>query len=250
VARVTGETSRKGKPFTAIPHITEALAPIFAKYPDLVLDGEIYTDKFAKDFETICSIVRKLKPTTEEIEFAKQAEYHIYDVPSMTENFSERAAFYKEIIEELNNPYIKIVETRPISTSEELDAFYEELLEAGYEGQMVRTDTPYEWSRTDALLKRKVFITDEFILTGIIEGVGNLSGKAGNVTLAKLDGTPIIAKNGKPAKAGIKGSWAFAKRLLEQADTLIGQQVTVEFLRYNSTGAPYLPKLVAIRDYE
>ena len=50
------------------------------------------------------------------------------------------------------------------------------ILEAGYEGQMIRKDAPYECKRSKNLLKRKEFITEEFKVVKVVEGQGAWTG--------------------------------------------------------------------------
>ena len=43
-------------------HILDELQPFFNKYPDVVLDGELYNHDLKDNFEKIISLVRKQKP--------------------------------------------------------------------------------------------------------------------------------------------------------------------------------------------
>ena len=100
------------------------------------------------------------------------------------------------------------VVTHRVITIEELDVRYGEMLEAGYEGQMVRLDTPYEFDkRSKSLLKRKEFITAEFKLLRIEEGNGNWAGLAKRVVFELPDG--------RECGAGIRGTQDEMKELLE-----------------------------------
>ena len=51
--------SRTGKPWKNIAHICVQLKPFFAKYPNVILDGELYNHDLKDDFEKIISLVRK-----------------------------------------------------------------------------------------------------------------------------------------------------------------------------------------------
>ena len=50
-----GMFSRNGKPIISAPHIRESLSELYETYPNLILDGELYADKFANDFNKIVS---------------------------------------------------------------------------------------------------------------------------------------------------------------------------------------------------
>ena len=91
IVRSDGMWTRTGKPIISAPHIFEALKPMLEKNPDLIFDGELYTDKYANDFNAIVSLVKKTKPTAQDLkDSAKVIEYHIYDLPSHDDTFLER----------------------------------------------------------------------------------------------------------------------------------------------------------------
>ena len=70
-----GMFSRNGKPIISAPHIIDSLRNLFVVNPDLIFDGELYADKFANDFNTIVSLVKKTKPTDADLaESKKQIE--------------------------------------------------------------------------------------------------------------------------------------------------------------------------------
>ena len=58
--------SRTGKEWKNIDHILEQLKPFFAKYPNVILDGELYNHDLRDNFEKIISLVRKTKPTDQD----------------------------------------------------------------------------------------------------------------------------------------------------------------------------------------
>ena len=72
--------SRTGKVWQNIDHILSSLRPFFQKYPDVILDGELYNHDLKHDFEKIISLVRKQKPTEyDRSEAANLVQYHVYD---------------------------------------------------------------------------------------------------------------------------------------------------------------------------
>ena len=96
IVRKNGMWSRNGKQIISAPHIYEAMKHLFIDNPDLTFDGELYADKLANDFNAICSLVKKTKPTWADLNESKdKIEYHIYDLPSHKGKFSERYKFIK-----------------------------------------------------------------------------------------------------------------------------------------------------------
>jgi len=95
-----GMFSRNGKAIISAPHIGESLNFLFESNPNLILDGELYADKFANDFNAIVSLVKKTKPTADDLkESAKNIEYHIYDIPSVNETFDGRLEALNELFQ-------------------------------------------------------------------------------------------------------------------------------------------------------
>ena len=255
IAMREGLFTRTGKEITAVPHISEALEPFFKLYPNAVLDGELYNHAYKDDFNKIIHLVRKQNLTDEHLaESAEMIQYHIYDAPvigngkwAMTEKdlYSDRtskldASFVNLKLEK--EDCLVIVPTVEIHGREQLDRCYEDYIEAGYEGQMVRLDGPYENKRSPKLLKRKEFVDEEYKILGYEEGEGN---RAGTVKHFKFKN-----KDGKEFNSNVKGSFSYLTKLLEIADTLIGKDATIKYFNLTPDGVPRFPYVIAIRDYE
>ena len=255
IAMREGLFTRTGKEITAVPHISEALESFFKLYPNAVLDGELYNHAYKDDFNKIIHLVRKQNLTDEHLsESAEMIQYHIYDAPvigngkwAMTEKdlYSDRtskldASFVNLGLEK--EDCLVIAPTVEIHGREQLDRCYEDYIEAGYEGQMVRLDGPYENKRSPKLLKRKEFVDEEYKILGYEEGEGN---RAGTVKHFKFKN-----KDGKEFNSNVKGSFSYLTKLLEIADTLIGKDATIKYFNLTPDGVPRFPYVIAIRDYE
>jgi DNA ligase-1 len=242
-----GMQSREGKYFKSAPHIMAALEPFFEKYPDVVLDGELYCDKLANDFNKICSLVKKSKPTDKDIlESARTIQYWVYDIVDTTQKFSERKF---HIIEYFGNLWgihqpscIVTVPTHQAKDHDELKELYENYIEAGYEGQMVRTNDVYQNKRSKYLLKDKCFQDAEYDIVQVMEGEGNKTGMAGYMVMKNT--------NGSTFKSNIKGNRAYLRELLINAKELAGKKATVKYFNLTPDGVPRFPYVIAIRDYE
>lgn len=229
-----GMWSRAGKPFVSSPHIFEALAPLFEKYPDLILDGELYNHELHDNFDKIQSLitVKSDKSLTDE-HYAmtrQMVQYHVYDIPSQPNNFETRhdvlrSTYYR--FEYSNNPSpIKLVETCRVESAEQFDQLHAEWLEQGYEGSMWRDNSLYENRRTKALQKRKDFIDKEFELVRVEEGVGNWAGAAKRAICRMPDGREF--------GAGIKGTYERGVELLNETHHI----VTVKYFQLTPDGIP------------
>jgi len=230
VVKKDGMWSRNGKPIVSAPHVLVALNDFFVKFPDAILDGELYADKFANDFNAICSLVKKTKPTPEDLaESANNIQYWVYDW-IVQKTFSDRNSDITTYL--TNNNVVRRVPTHFVDTITHLNELYEKYVDEGYEGQMVRTDGPYENKRSKCLLKRKEFKDSEFKILDIVEGVGNKSGMAGH----------MVFKNHKDIEfhSNIKGTRDRLKELLKNKNNYIGKSATVKY--FNLTPADELPR--------
>jgi len=253
-----GLFTRTGKKIIAVPHIHEALEPFFKKYPNATLDGELYNHAYKDDFNKIIHLVRKQNLTEEHLaESAKMIQYHIYDAPVIGEAIAGRKVWTeKDLFSDrtsildaqfanlglLKEDCLAIVETIEIHGREQLDRCYEDYVEAGYEGQMIRLDGPYENKRSPRLLKRKEFVDEEYKILGYEEGKGN---RTGTIKHFKFEN-----KDGKEFNSNVKGTFEYMAELLEKADTLIGKQATIKYFNLTPDGVPRFPYVTAIRDYE
>ena len=236
-----GMFSRHGKEIISAPHIRKSLEPVFQKYPDLILDGELYNHDLNQDFNKLMSLVRKSKPTVEDLkESEEKIQYWIYDLPSCPENFHKRNWELTELWFEFEKEFDKhcvLVETHMVLSDEEVQHALEDYLDHGYEGGILRPDRPYENKRTNSLLKVKKFEDAEFPIVRIEEGRGNLAGKAGRI---------IVNVNGKEVSSGLKFGHDEAKKIWENRDSLIGKTATIRYFNVTEDGSLRFPKCVDI----
>jgi DNA ligase-1 len=236
-----GMFSRNGKPIISAPHIFDSVKPLFETNPDLIFDGELYADKFANDFNKIVSLVKKTKPTADDLKESKELiEYHIYDLPSSDKNFIQRAydlAILFETRSELH-PHCRIVETYKVPSEDVVTELYEKYVEEGYEGQMLRLDGKYENKRSKNLLKHKSFVDEEYTILDICEGEGNRTGTAGYMVFQTAEG--------KPFKSNVKGTWDETAEMLKSKNELIGKQATIKYFNLTPDGIPRFPFVINI----
>lgn len=226
VLRKDGGWTRNGKKHMCIPHIEEAYKPLFDKYPNMILDGELYNHDLHDDFNRLTSLIKKTKPTYDDLEDAEHlVKFYCYDAPVIgnlneTNTFMERYKAMRELLKDM--PYTEIVKTEIINSKAELGAFHQKVLEQGYEGAIVRViNAPYENKRSKNLLKLKIFDDDEFIIEGIIEGKGNKTGMAGAVE--------THSKSGQYFTSNIKGPHSLLRQMWLNKQDYIGKKCTIRY---------------------
>ena len=221
---------------------TESLSEVFESYPELILDGELYADKFANDFNKIVSLVKKTKPTAEDLkESEKNIEYHCYDLPDKEKTFGERYNRLKVMethLKVFRGTSIKIVETLLVNDEDKLMELYGKYVDEGYEGQMLRLNAKYENKRSKNLMKHKSFMDDEYTILDIVEGEGNRTGTAGYMRFETADG--------KPFKSNVKGTFAEVTEMLKNKKKLIGKQATIKYFNLTPDGIPRFPYVINI----
>jgi DNA ligase-1 len=226
-----GMHTRGGKPINSCPHIWESVKHIIEANPNVVLDGELYNHELKADFQKIVSLVRKVKCRPEEIaESAELVEYHIYDMYDKNDPdklFMDRSVW---LANNVSGNMIVLVHTDVANNSADIDRLYGEYTEAGYEGQMVRQDAPYQCKRSKSLLKRKEFVTEEYEVVEVHEGQGAWTGYAKRLTLKMKDGTTF--------SSGLRGSQAQLKTLLENPNI---DWATCRYFELSNDGIPRFP---------
>ena len=239
VANSSGLWTRAGKAITSCPHIWLAVKPIIDANPSITLDGELYNHELKDDFNKITSLVRKLKSTEEDMAEAKElVQYHIYDMQDSLDthlSFSLRSTMIDSLVND-RCLFLKKVPTELCVNQEELDELYSKYMTDGYEGQMVRKDTPYENKRSNGLLKRKEFITEEFMVVSMLEGQGNWAGHVKHFALT--------LPSGETCGAGVRGKQDTLKKLWDDGDT-----PTWATLRYFGLTPDGVPRFPVVIDY-
>ena len=234
--------SRTGKEWKNIQHILVELKPFFQKHPNVVLDGELYNHDFKNDFEQIISMVRKTKPTPEARVISRDnVQFHCYDIINKKMNFKTRD---KWLLNNLPKSYcVKLVETYIVS---ELEApIYHKLnLDAGYEGSIVRLNTPYQCKRSHSLRKFKDFQDAEADIVGYEEGKGKRTGTLGKFVMQDDDGNIFGCPPGKGH------NYKDLARMLIEIHKYMGQRATFTYFERTKAGSYRHPLFKCIRNYE
>ena len=235
--------SRTGKVWKNINHILEQLKPFFQKYPDVILDGELYNHAFKDDFESIISMVRKQKPTMQDrLKSADNVQFHCYDIVDETMTFEQRNDFIKQAVP--NNHCIKHVETRLTPDEHDAKLTHGINLANGYEGSIVRTNDTYQCKRSHNLRKFKDFSDAEATIVGYLDGKGKRTGTLGKFIMQDDNGVEFGCPPGKGY------NYNQLATMLENIGDYIGQRATFTFFERTKAGSYRHPLFKCIRNYE
>ena len=235
--------SRTGKEWKNIQHILDELKPFFQKWPNIVLDGELYNHDLRNDFEQIISLVRRQKPDdVDMLESAEMVQFHCYDIIDTKISFKTRDEFIKAYVPK--SYCVKHVLTMPVPNPGALHYVHGSNIESGYEGSIVRLNTAYECKRSHSLRKFKEFHDAEAQIVGYEPGKGKREGTLGKFYM--ID--PFGVKFGCPPGKGY--TYKDMAYILDNIGDYIGKNATFTYFERTKAGSYRHPQFKCIRDYE
>ena len=247
--------SRTGKEFMNINHIKKDLKQLFEDQPDMILDGELYNHELRDDFEQIISLVRKQKPTiTDRRKAKKLIQYHVYDYMWNDELNPEHLPLfnkleYKERMDNLTcadfySKHIKYVKTNLILRMDDARVYHARNLANGYEGSILRLNTPYKFGRSYGLMKFKDFSDTEATIVGYEEGKGKRTGTLGKFMMQDDDGNEFGCPPGKGY------NYKDLEDMLDNVHDYMGQRATFTYFQRTNAGSYRHPLFKTVRNYE
>ena len=235
--------SRTGKVWKNIDHILRELKPFFQKHPNVVLDGELYNHDFRDNFEEIISMVRKTIPTDEaRLKSRLNVQFHCYDIVNKRMKFSTRNEWLKSNLQ--YNHCIKYVKTLRVYSKVQAHIEHAYNLNRGYEGSIVRLDTPYQCKRSHSLRKFKDFSDAEANIVGYEEGKGKRTGTLGKFIMQDDDGNQFGCPPGKGH------NYKDLADMLANIHEYMGQRATFTYFERTKAGSYRHPLFKCIRNYE
>ena len=234
--------SRTGKEWKNIHHILEQLKPFFQKYPNVILDGELYNHDLRDDFETIISLVRRQKPDDiDMLESADLVQFHCYDIIDEELPFQQRIEFVTEALMLLGDS-IYTVDTTQCFTEGDAKVFHQDNLELGYEGSILRTNDTYACKRSHNLRKFKDFHDTEATITGWVEGKGKRKGTIGKFLAVDAEGIEF----GMP----VMDKFKFLQDNFKLMQGYVGKTATFTYFERTKANSYRHPLFKCIRNYE
>ena len=225
-------TSRKGKPFTSVSHLTTNLLDVM-KLGE-TWDGELYTPELT--FQQITAAVKK------EREDSLKLEFWVYDVADDTLDFDDR---YKRYITSEDKPSIKKVVCHFVQNEEGVHHYHNEFVQDNFEGLIARNiKGKYKFKhRSSDLQKLKAFDEEEYLIVDGYEGTGTA---AGHVTFV------CITEEGQEFGVVPKGTHEYRAELFKQLDNIVAAKtmLTVRYFELTDDSIPRFPVGISLRDYE
>jgi DNA ligase-1 len=258
--------SRTGAFFTGLPHIAAALRPYLSQHRNIVIDGELYTDKMP--FEELAGLIKKKKITAADVERLKKVKYHVYDIYDHRKHdipFAERIGLLDAAVRRCvcvaNDTHaasyggrilrsdteaaaaaavVVLVRTEKIAVLSEFRRLFAEFVESGYEGIMLRNAAGVYRAnyRSNDLQKYKEFMEDEYRIIGFTQGEGR---DAGAVIWV------CETADGKDFTVRPRGTMEQRREWFIDGASYIGKNLTVVYQELTEEGKPRFPIGKAVR---
>ena len=233
--------SRGGKTYDiSLYHILTdpSIIEIFTKYPEIILDGEVYRHGWT--LQRISGTARLEKTDSESIARTRQLQYWIYDIADTEKKFVDRLELLlkiKPIIDNSSN--LVFVEHTPISGWLNIKKRHDEYVKEGFEGVVIRkVDGKYgPGKRTADMIKIKEYDESEFLIVGWEPGLRPTEDMC----------FVMETKTGKRFKAKPMGDRQTKEEYVANMKDLIGQMGTVSFFYYSEDGVPLQPTFKHVR---
>jgi DNA ligase 1 len=258
--------SRTRHRIVSVPHIVKAIED--TGITDVTLDGELYNHKYHDNFEVITHLAnqkttpcpggktcRYAKETGETCPGYTAVQYHIYDqVLSMT--FATRSYLLSSWKDDnfakasYSGPLV-IVETLKVADVADMELVYEEFMESGYEGAILRNATSmYQHKKCFDLLKVKMFDDEEFEVIEVKPGKkGKMKDQPRFVCKIGKNVTDTKATQGATFTCPMNGKLSETKKYLDDPSLAVGRQLTVQYQGFtNKEGVPRFPKGLRFRE--
>ena len=255
--------SRTGAYFTGLSHIAAALRPYLSQHPNIVIDGELYTDQMP--FEELAGLIKKKKITDIDVERLKMVKYHVYDIYDHSQHdmpYSERISQLAGAVRRCGcvandaltatagrmlrsdteaAAVVVLVRTEKVAGLADFRRLFAEFVESGYEGIMLRNAAgEYRANyRSNDLQKYKEFLEDEYPIIGYTQGEGRDAGAV--IWLCET-------ADGKEFTVRPRGTMEQRREWFNNAKEYVGKNLTVVYQELTEEGKPRFPVGKALRD--
>ncbi len=232
--------------------IRKQIAKIFAKFPGIYVDGELYVHKDAVPLQEINAIVRASKTDRDD-----ELSYYIFDI-FYVDPIKSKMPFIErlDILDKISKLMHAATDVTVIKTYEldgkdpSGDKLFKKFLDEGYEGIMYKLgDGIYQSSKTREIRsfyieKRKPVYDDEFEVVGFDHG----DGKYSRSIIWEVAYKKKTFKCVPTEMTAIEREKVYADCLKNFDKKYKGRLLTVEYYSIAKDGTPQQPKAKGFRD--
>ena len=221
------------------PHLEHIVAEINRLPPNVILDGELYSDTLT--FQEIVGLVKKETLKKGEEEKQLQIKFHVYDIVNDLP-YQQRYANLQMLFRKYKFKHLVFVKTEMCESEEKMKELHSRYVAEGFEGIMLRNVAGlYKNVRSTDLQKFKMFEDAEYQIVDYKEGEGQEAGCV--IWVCK---TP----EGKVFSCRPRGTREDRAELFADGKKYVGKMLTVRYQELTSDNVPRFPVGIAVRNYE
>jgi DNA ligase-1 len=204
-------------------------------FPKVWLDGELWFSR--NQFEYVASTISK--NTADDNEW-RNIKYMVFDAPNFHSDFTTRAVFYRQLINNLSIPHLTAIEQFTVNTNAELMHLLDKYTQAGAEGLMLqKKNAKYSEGRNHNVLKLKKHMDAEARVIAHLPGKGKYKGKMG----------ALLVEYRKPNEQVIRFKIGTGFSDLERSNPpLVGSVITFKYFGLTNSGIPRFASFMRIRN--
>jgi ATP-dependent DNA ligase len=230
-----GLFSRNRKSYPHLDHIKEEINKL---PPNIILDGELYSDTLT--FQEIVGLVKRETLKAGDQEKQLQIKYHVYDIIS-DQPYVQRYANLQLLFRRYKFKHLVLVQTDHCESEEKMKEMHAQYVAAGYEGIIIRNkDGLYSNARSIHLQKYKHFFDTEVKIVGFKSGEGAEEG----CVIWECE------YQGKTFSCRPRGTREERMNHYQNGASYIGKQLTVRYQQETDDGLLRFPVAICLRDYE
>lgn len=224
--------SRLGHEYTSLSVLRNAMQTILPKDWEGVLDGELCVID-DDDNENFILAVSEVRRKTEQMQ---RPHYKVFDCLTLDEfygkkesaNYSVRLEAARKLLEWQETPFLSVLRAVKYSPNNFMRA-QAVVAQKGYEGLILRSDTPYRSGRTSDLLKVKKFMDGEYQIEDILRTTKLMKGLSGLMEPVECMGAVVIRHKGNPTDVGSGFSDAQRIEIWRNQEKYLGKTITVKY---------------------
>lgn len=224
--------SRLGHEYTSLSVLHGALSMMLPRDWEGVLDGELCVID-DNDNENFKLAVSEVKRKTEQM---LRPHYKVFDCLTLDEfygkkesaNYSVRLEKARELLERLKTSFASVL-TAVRYTPNNFMRSQAIVAQKGYEGLILRSDTPYRSGRTSDLLKVKKFVDAEYQIEDFKGTTKLMKGLSGTMEPVECLGSVVIRHKGNPVDVGSGFSDAQRIEIWRNQEKYLGKTITVKY---------------------
>jgi DNA ligase-1 len=226
--------------FQSVPHLLEPLHKLAQLTGPIELDGELYVKGMS--FEQVHSIVGRSVNLSGDHELM---QLHLFDVVNESLPQWERIRLLGKVKELNSSPELQFVTNKLVETFDEILRAYDEFVEDGYEGIIIRhVDANYVRRRSLYVLKFKPKKEDIYHIVGfkqMIDKTGQPKPMLGSLECVSNKGESTFSVG-----SGMDDQFRYHWWPSERAQQLVGKMLRVKYQHITTNQVPRFPVFMEI----